>query len=63
MGHELGGQTRSNNQEKVVGGSAIRVSCARAPVGIQISGWGQGLSMATLRGHDACMHILGSLKS
>ena len=57
VGHELGGQTRSSEQEKVVGGSAIRVSCARVLVGIQISGWGRGFS---LRERDACMRILAS---
>ena len=41
---------------------AIRASCAWALVGIQISGWGRELSMVTLRGRDARMRILGSLK-
>ena len=62
VGHELGGQTRSSNQEKAVGGSAICASCAPALVGITISGWGRGLSMVMLRGRDTSMHILGTLK-
>ena len=54
VGHELGAQTRGSEQEKAV----LFVRAVPGRVGIQISGWGRGLSMATPRGRDARMRFL-----